>query len=146
MFIIKIYAIIKYTPFRLEKKLAKQYSKLLIKEEFIKLLNKKPFHKITITELVRNCELNRNTFYYYYTDLLNVLTEVFDDELSKITSGYYDGKTWNSTLLQATEFARENKKAVFHVYHSMQRDELEKFLYAFTCISFTNSSYPLAIG
>ncbi len=111
--------------------MAKQYSKLIIREEFVKLLNEKPFNKISITELVKNCELNRNTFYYYYSDIYAVLTEVFEDELAKITSGYYDGKTWNDTLLQATHFARENKRAVFHVYHSMQREELEKFLYTF---------------
>ncbi len=112
--------------------MAKQYSKLLLREEFVKLLNEKPFNKITITELVKNCELNRNTFYYYYTDLYGVLTEVFEDELGKITSGYYDGTTWNDTLLELTRFARENRKAVFHVYHSMQREELERFLYTFT--------------
>ncbi len=112
--------------------MAKKYSKVLIREEFIRLLNEKSFNKITITEIVENCQLNRNTFYYHYSDLFEVLSEVFEDELSKITSGYYDGKTWNDTLLQLTCFARENKVAVFHVYHSLQREELERFLYDFS--------------
>ncbi len=104
---------------------------MLIREEFVRLLNEKPFNKITITELVKRCELNRNTFYYYYEDLYAVLMEVFEDELGKITSGYYDGKTWNDTLFLLTEFARENKRAVFHVYHSLQREDLERFLYTY---------------
>ncbi len=112
--------------------MARKYSRVLIKNEFIKLINQKPYHKITITELVEKCDLNRNTFYYYYEDLLSVLTEVFDDELSKITSGYNSGNTWKDVLMQVTEFARENRKAVFHVYNSMQREELERFLYDFT--------------
>ncbi len=112
--------------------MARKYSRVLIKNEFIKLINQKPHHKITITELVEKCDLNRNTFYYYYEDLLSVLTEVFDDELSKITSGYNSGNTWKDVLMQVTEFARENRKAVFHVYNSMQREELERFLYDFT--------------
>ncbi len=58
-----------------------------------------------------------------------MLKEIFDDELHKITSGYYEGTTWNDMLMQITAFARQNKKAVFHVYHSIRREELEKFLY-----------------
>ncbi len=111
--------------------MANSYSKDLIREEFIRLLNVKSFNKITITEIAENCHLNRNTFYYYYSDLLSVLTEIFDDEIRRITSGYYVGKTWNETLLELTKFARENKNVVYHVYHSLQREELERFLYAF---------------
>ncbi len=112
--------------------MAKKYSKILIREEFIRLLNKKSFNKITITEIVENCELNRNTFYYHYSDLMEVLSEIFEDELAKITSGYYHGETWNDTLVHLTSFASENRRAVYHVYYSFQREELERFLYSFT--------------
>ncbi len=109
--------------------MVKNYSEQLIRKEFIRLLNKKAFNKITITEIVENCKLNRNTFYYHYNDLFHVLSEIFEDELGKITSAYFEGKTWKDTLLRVTQFARENKRAVFHVYHSLQREELERFLY-----------------
>lgn len=46
-----------------------RYTKMVIKESIIGLLQKKPFHKITLTEVCKRAEINRTTFYKYYKDL-----------------------------------------------------------------------------
>ena len=38
-------------------------TKTAIKEAFMTLLNKKPFDKLTVKEIVDECGINRNTFY-----------------------------------------------------------------------------------
>ena len=40
-----------------------------IKASFMKQLNRKPLSKITVREIVDDCGINRNTFYYHYTDI-----------------------------------------------------------------------------
>ncbi len=40
-----------------------------IKEAFMRLLNRKPLDKITVKEIVEECGINRNTFYYHYDDI-----------------------------------------------------------------------------
>ncbi|MBU9919010.1 MAG: TetR/AcrR family transcriptional regulator, partial [Fusobacteriaceae bacterium] len=49
--------------------MAQQYTKKKIREEFIKILNERPLNKITVKDIASACEINRNTFYYYYTDV-----------------------------------------------------------------------------
>ena len=53
--------------------MAKNYTKDLIRKEFIKLLNKKKLHNITVTELAKACNIERKTFYYHFTDVYDLL-------------------------------------------------------------------------
>ena len=51
-------------------------AKKLISSTFVKLLSSKPFDKITIKDIVDTCEINRNTFYYHYSDIYGLLEEI----------------------------------------------------------------------
>ena len=44
----------------------------------------KPFQKVSVTEIVQRCGINRNTFYYYFTDKYDVITSIFNQELLPI--------------------------------------------------------------
>lgn len=46
-----------------------RYTKMIIKDSFIKLLKNKPFEKITLKEVCELSGINRSTFYKYYKDI-----------------------------------------------------------------------------
>lgn len=58
-----------------------RYTKDLIKDTLLELMHKKPFDKITVTELCRKAEINRGTFYLHYVDIYGVLDELEEDAL-----------------------------------------------------------------
>lgn len=101
-----------------------------IKEAFMRLLNKKPFDKITVKEIVEECGINRNTFYYHYEDIYDLLQSVLDDEVEKAMKTVNGFTNWENGFLKAAQFALENKQAIYHVYRSVERDVLEKYLYS----------------
>lgn len=109
--------------------MAQQYTKKKIREEFIKILNERPLNKITVKDIASACEINRNTFYYYYTDVYALLSELFQTELQTVIDEYNDTFSWEESFTVATKFALENKIAINHVYNSMQREELEDYIY-----------------
>lgn len=109
--------------------MAQQYTKKKIREEFIKILNERPLNKITVKDIASACEINRNTFYYYYTDVYALLSELFQTELQTVTDEYNDTFSWEESFIVATKFALENKIAINHVYNSIQREELEDYIY-----------------
>lgn len=51
-------------------------TKKAIVASFLKLISKKPFDKITVRDIVDDCGINRNTFYYYFQDIYAVLEEI----------------------------------------------------------------------
>ena len=40
-----------------------------IKASFIKLLSERPLSQIKVKDIVADCGVNRNTFYYYFHDI-----------------------------------------------------------------------------
>ena len=109
--------------------MAQKYTRNMIRNVFIEMLDERPFDEITVTDLVTRCEINRKTFYYYYQDLYAVLTEIFESELETVLGGVKAHVTWAEGIAQAMQIALRHKRAVYHVYHSMQRESLEKYLY-----------------
>ena len=53
-----------------------RYTKKVIKEAFIELLEQKPINKITVTELCSQCDINRATFYRYYQDVYDLMEKL----------------------------------------------------------------------
>lgn len=101
----------------------------MIREVFINMLNEHPLNKITVKDIATACEINRNTFYYYYTDIYALLSEIFQMELQTVIDEYNDTLSWEESFIAAAKFALENKKAIYHVYNSMQREELVNYIY-----------------
>ena len=48
-------------------------TKEVLKNSFFSLLSKKPFNQITVKEIVELADINRSTFYHYYTDVSDML-------------------------------------------------------------------------
>ena len=110
--------------------MAQQYTRKIIRDTFVAMLNERPLNKITVKELVAACEINRNTFYYYYADIYGIITEIFQNELQKVIDEYNDTLSWEESFLVAARFALENKKAIYHIYHSIRRVELEEYIFS----------------
>ena len=47
-------------------------TKQMLAEALISLSNKKDFSKITVSEIVDYCNINRKTFYYHFTDIYDL--------------------------------------------------------------------------
>ena len=45
-----------------------KYTKQAIRDGFLKLLSRKPIEKISVTEICREADINRGTFYSHYND------------------------------------------------------------------------------
>ena len=52
-----------------------QQTKNAIRRAFIQLLNERPLDKISIKDIAETGAVNRNTFYYYYADILVIRRE-----------------------------------------------------------------------
>lgn len=109
--------------------MAKQYTKKLIQETFMIMLNQRKMNEITVKEIAKECEINRNTFYYYYSDIYEVLTELFQIEIKKVEEEYNDSRSWEESFLVATQFILDNKVAIYHIHNSLRRVELENYIY-----------------
>lgn len=103
------------------------FTKKAIRDSFVKLLSENPLSQITVKNIVDDCGVNRNTFYYYYHDIPELLESIVDDEIEKIISEYPTIDTIEDCLTVAMKFALENRKAALHMFRSVSRDVYERY-------------------
>lgn len=60
------------------------YTKQAIKNSFLKLLNDRPLNQVTVKAIVEDCGINRNTFYYHFTDIPSLATEIITERADQI--------------------------------------------------------------
>lgn len=49
------------------------HTRAAIINAFWQLLDEKPYNKITVKNIVERCQVNRNTFYYHFHDIPELL-------------------------------------------------------------------------
>lgn len=117
--------------------MAKQTQKFIM-STFMQLLEGESLDKITVRDIVEECEINRNTFYYHYSDIYDLLDDVFRVETEKFMSEDVDeNTTFGEKYERAARFVLKYKKAILHIYDSKKRDVLQNYLetLAFSFIS-----------
>lgn len=95
-----------------------QETKNAIRRAFIRLLNERPIDKISIKDIAETGAVNRNTFYYYYADIYALVEDIFEMEAADFLTKMRRYESWQEAFLDATDFAMQNKRAVFHLYNS----------------------------
>lgn len=94
------------------------FTKKEIKNAFLKLLNEKEFDKITVTEIVKTCGINRNTFYYHYEDIYALLDDILDTLINEIITECNKDGISSKRFIDSMDFADHNKVAIYHIYNS----------------------------
>lgn len=100
------------------------------KARIYKILNKKSLHNITVTEIAKQCKIERKTFYYHYENLPQLVKEIFDEELENVIKEFNETLSWEESFISAEKFILDNKKVVKHMYESDYKIELEKYIFS----------------
>lgn len=101
--------------------------KRAIRDSFVRLLNERPLSQITIRDIVDDCGVNRNTFYYYFQDLPQLVETIVDEAVDRMICEHPSIESVEDCLDAIIGFALENRKAVLHIYDSVNRDIYEQY-------------------
>ena len=101
-----------------------------IASTFLLLLNTYPLNEISIKHITKTCGINRNTFYYHFNNIADlieyVIKNIVDDIIEKHPPKI---NSLEDCFVAAVTFARENKQAINHIYHSTNRAIFERHLW-----------------
>lgn len=108
---------------------ASELTKKAINQAFLEILEKKPLDKITVRDITENCGINRNTFYYHFHSIYDLLEHLFYEEEQRLTENISGVQTLKQAFEESARFALENRRAIYHVYNSVNRNVLTSYLY-----------------
>lgn len=115
-----------------------QTTKRALAASLKKLLARRPLDKITVTDIAEDCEVNRQTFYYHFKDIYDLMEWIYTSEAARALGGKKTYATWQQGMLQIFSYVLENREFVLNTYHSVSREHLERYLY--------RETYELLIG
>jgi len=101
----------------------KQNAKIAIINSFKDLLNKHSIDKVTVKEICKHCGVNRQTFYYYFTDIMDVFKVLIFEELFAEIAQNRTFETWEGGFLATMNYLKRNSKIILHVYNSSYQAE-----------------------
>lgn len=104
------------------------FTKKAIVDSFYNLLQKKHLNQITVKDIVTDCGVNRNSFYYYFEDIPSLLTEQIDFLCEKIMANYSEHSSIEDWLIYVLSLAKENRKILNNCLSYIERSTYEKYM------------------
>ena len=104
------------------------FTKEIIAKTFTELLDEKPMSKITVKDIVERCGVNRNTFYYHFKDIYDLVEWSCLEDATQALQGKKTYETWQEGLQQIFEAVLENKPFIMNVYNYIDRAQVEVYL------------------
>ena len=124
-----------------------KFTKKAIRETFLKLLREKPVSHINICEIVELCGINRNTFYYYYHDLPELIEEIIADETAKFVNQCNNISSIEECVEVIVNELMQNKRAILHLHQSSVSSRMfyEKYVWK-VCEHFVASFLEMSLS
>lgn len=99
-----------------------------IKEVFISLLEERPLSQITVKDIVEKCGINRNSFYYNFPNLPALINEIIKEDAEAVIAKYPTVASIAECFDVLSEFASHQKRAILHIFRSVDREVFERNL------------------
>lgn len=103
-------------------------TKRALAESFKKLLSKRALDKITVKDIVEDCGVNRQTFYYHFHDIYDLMEWVFRDAADTLMRERMDYNDWTTGVDTLMEYLRQERFLVLNVYHSVSHEVVADYL------------------
>ena len=102
--------------------------KSTIANAFMTLSKTKDVDKITVTDLVKACHISRQTFYYHFQDILEVIEWSVQQVFQEILARRMDTDAPEDTLRTFIESSSEADVLLKKLLHSQRREQIEAIL------------------
>lgn len=105
-------------------------TKKTLAESLKKIMKKKKFSKITISEIVADCGVNRKTFYYHFEDIYDLLKWIFENEAVEVVKHFNLAVDYEEAICFVMDYVEKNDYLINCAFDSIGRDEMKRFFYA----------------
>ena len=94
-----------------------------------KLMAAKPINKITVHELVAECGMNRNSFYYHFEDIYALFKWMVEAEAVEIVKQYDLMMDYHEVVNFVLDYVESNQYLLTNAYNAVGQAGLKRFLY-----------------
>ena len=94
-----------------------------------KIMKHKAFSKITVSELIKDCNINRKTFYYHFEDIYGLLKWMLEQEAFEVVRQFDLLADYKEVFYFVIDYVEKNAYFLNCIYDSVGREQLKRFFY-----------------
>ncbi len=102
--------------------------KAVIAETFSRMIDKEDIDKITVTKLIGECHISRQTFYYHFKDIMDVLEWTFRQATEELSKRILEAEDDIVALKEFAGFIRKNKAKLERLLYTRRWVQIESML------------------
>lgn len=95
-----------------------------IQDAFLKLAAQKPVDKITVKDIVEECQINRNSFYYHFEDMPNLIELTLEEAMLEVMDSH-PASSLREIFDGVFSVFEKNRDVVRNIYFSKNREIVE---------------------
>lgn len=112
--------------------MSKSTTKMAIAYAFKELLLEKPVNKITVNDIATKCEINRQTFYYHFHDLIELVEWICEVDAENALKENKTYDTWKEGFLSIFKIIKKEKPFIINIYRHVSKEYIYNYLYRVT--------------
>lgn len=94
-----------------------------------RLMANKPINKITVRELVTECGINRNSFYYHFDDIYALFKWMIEAEAVEVIRQHDLMTDYHEVVSFVLTYVESNQYLLTNAYNAIGQAGLKRFLY-----------------
>lgn len=92
-----------------------------------KAMENKKLSKITVSELITECNVNRKTFYYHFQNIYELLKWMMEEDALEVVKQFDMVVNTEEAFRFIMDYVEKNKHIINCAYDSMGHEELKRF-------------------
>lgn len=114
----------------MKHELSTHLTKKMLADSLKAAMKEKAFSKITVSEIIQACGVNRKTFYYHFADIYDLLKWMFQQEALEMVKHFDAVIDAEEVMTFIMDYVEQNDHIINCAQDAMGSDELKRFFIA----------------
>lgn len=101
-------------------------TKMTLAQSLKKLMVVRPLNKITVHAIIQDCGLHRQTFYYHFKDIFDLVEWMFNQEIIVSLKENFTFELWDKGMYLLFSYIKNNEKICMCAFEGLGRAGLER--------------------
>jgi probable dihydroxyacetone kinase regulator len=107
-------------------------TKKIIAGSLKRLMETESFHRISVGDIMRACDMRRQTFYYHFIDKYELLGWIYKEETKENIEDFLDYERWETIFDLLLEYFYENQQFYRRAFQVTEQNSFNHYLYEHT--------------
>ena len=103
-------------------------TKQALADSLKRLMARTDFNQISVKDIVKDCRLTRQAFYYHFKDKYDLMNWIYYTETARFMSSYNTVEHWLDGMVDLCNYMRQNKTFYMNALNTTGQNSFQEYL------------------